>query len=329
MAASAAPGTAAVRSCYATSACLGMGTINTLRVRHPDAEAVMEATFSRMRALEARLSTYRPDSEISQVNRAAGHHPVAVSEDVYRVVQRALDVSVRPGSGFDLTIGPLVSLWRIGSAAAQRPADGNIAAALALVNAHAVDLDPVTRSVFLPAPGMRLDLGGIAKGYIADEMARVLRENGVTSAAIDLGGNVVVLGACHDHADGYWRVGIQAPFEPRGSCLAALRLVDSSAVTSGTYERFADIDGRRYHHLIDPATGFPFDSDLTAVTVVSASSLTADAWSTVAFAAGADLGLSEVNGSAGVEAVFVTSDLRVLASDNLAGVLRTRRAQGP
>jgi len=320
MTTSAALGTATVRSRYATSARLAMGTINTLRVRHPDADAVMDATFDRMRTLEARLSTYRPDSEISQVNRAAGHHPVAVSEDVYRVVRRALDVSVRPGSGFDLTIWPLVKLWRIGSAAAQRPADGDIAAALALVDAHAVSLDPAARSVFLPTPGMGLDLGGIAKGYIADEMAHVLRENGVTSAAIDLGGNVVVLGACHDHADGYWRVGIQAPFEARGSCLAVLRLIDSSVVTSGTYERFADIDGRRYHHLLDPATGFPFDNDLAAVAVISASSLTADAWSTVAFAAGADLGLSAVNGSAGVEAVFVTNDWRVLASDNLADV---------
>lgn len=305
------------RAC-ATSVCLAMGTVNTLTVFHPDARALIRAAFSRMQALEARLTVYRDDSEIACINQAAGEHPVTVSEDVYRLIDRAVEVSAQPGSGFDLTIGPLVNLWRIGSGTSRRPDSQEITAALALVDARAVELDPDRRTVFLARPGMRLDLGAIAKGYIADQMRDLLRSRGVTAAVIDLGGNVVAMGRCPGRPDGYWRVGVQSPFSPRGACLGALRVADASVVTSGTYERFIDVGGTRYHHLLDPRTGFPFDNDLAAVTIVSASSLTGDAWSTLAFAAGLDEGLAAVSRSAETQGLFVTHDRQITISENLA-----------
>lgn len=173
--------------------------------------------------------------------------------------------------------------------------------------------------MLLRRAGMRLDLGAIAKGYAADRAASVYREHGITSGLIDLGGNVVALGAAENGLP--WRVGIQAPFQPRGTLLGSLALRDASAVTSGVYERVLEVDGRRYHHMIDPLTGHPFETDLASVTVVCASSMAADLWATIAQRGGLAAGYAAVEAEPAIEAVFVSCDGEIVATPGCRALL--------
>ena len=182
--------------------------------------------------------------------------PVAVSADTYSVIREAVAIS-RLGDGrFDLTVGPLVRLWGIGTDDARVPSPAEITAALGLVGWRDVELSEPDATVFLRRPGMAIDLGAIAKGYAADEAAAVLAAKGVKAALVDLGGNVLTLGAKPDGSP--WRIGLQDPDPsvPRGSHIGIIEFEGSrSVVTSGTYERYFVRDGVRYHHLLDTATG--------------------------------------------------------------------------
>ena len=159
---------------------------------------------------------------------------------------------------------------------------------------------------------MRLDLGGIAKGYAADRGAEVLRQKGIGKALLDFGGNIYALGTKSDTEQ--WRIGIQNPFEPRGNFIGILNVSDLSVVTSGTYERYFELDGVRYHHILDPSTGFPADTGLVSVTIIAASSMTADALATGVFVLGITQGLTLVEAFDGVEAILIGDDRRVYLS---------------
>ncbi|HRA76750.1 MAG TPA: FAD:protein FMN transferase, partial [Propionicimonas sp.] len=206
----------------------------------------------------------------------------------------------------------VVKAWRIGFADARVPAAAEVAALLELTDPDDVDLDDDSRSVWLRRPGMRLDLGAIAKGHAADRAAALYRAHGVTDGLVDLGGNVVALGRAGDGRP--WRVGVQSPSAARGVTLGFLEVSDASAVTSGIYERVLEAGGRRYHHMIDPLTGHPFETDLASVTVLSPSSLQADIWATVAQRGGLVAGSAAVTAAPGIEAVFVTGERTVLAT---------------
>lgn len=213
----------------------------------------------------------------------------------------------------DPTIGPLVELWGIGSETASVPSKESIEELLSLVNYRNVLLDSETNSVFLILEGMKLDLGAIVKGYVADEIVSILDENHINSAIINLGGNVYVKGKRSDGSP--WRIGIQNPFEARGAYLGIAEVVDQTVVTSGIYERFIEKDGVIYHHILNPSDGYCVENDLASVTIISTSSIEADSYSTVLFALGLEEGMRFANDS-GINAIFITRDRKVYLSNN-------------
>lgn len=294
-----------------------MGTYVTVRVYDEGKEAVLESAFERVEELAGKITVNEPGSEIDAVNLSAGAGAIVLSEDVYPLVRSAWDYSEASDGDFDLSIGPITELWHIGFEDARKPEQSEIDAALALVDHERVVLDDAAQTVMLADAGMRIDLGAIAKGYITDEVKELLVEEGVTTAIIDLGGNVYVLGGSPLREGEAWNVGIQDPLAERGQTIGKTRQKDRSIVTSGIYERYIEVDGVTYHHLMDPETGYPFDNDIAGVSIISDKSIDGDALSTFVFGLGTEAGLAYVNGREDIEAVFVTKDKEVYVSDGL------------
>lgn len=292
-----------------------LGTVCKVTIYdNPSAEA-FHASFERIREIEQKMSLHSKNSEISLLNSQAGEQAVVVSPDTFQVIQQALEISALSAGAFDPTVGPLVEAWDIGGDNPRRPSQEEIDALLTLIRYERVVLDEQNHSVFLQDKGMALDLGGIAKGYAADEVARVLREHGVESAIVNLGGNVLTLGTKPDSAA--WRIGIQDPNSLRGDYVMIASLVDQTLVTSGPYERFLELDGIVYHHILDTKTGYPVDSEFDSVSIITHNSTLADALSTSLYALGYEKGMALINTLDDVEAIFMTKDKRILLSEGL------------
>lgn len=292
-----------------------LGTQCTITIYGSLTEDLFDVVFGRIREIEEKMSRDLERSEVSRVNSEAGNRSVRVSEDTYSVVSRSLELSRLSKGAFDVTVGPLVTLWDIGGEKPEVPSAGDLGEALSHVGYEAVRTVPDVRSVYLETKGMELDLGGIAKGYAADEAVRVLRTRGVRSGIIDLGGNVLVMGT--KPGDEPWRIGIQNPFQLRGEYLGVIETVDRTVVTSGVYERFFEQNGKRYHHILDPETGYPVENSLMSVTVTAANSMDADGLSTAVFVLGRERGRELIESLNGIEAVFVTRDREVFLTSGL------------
>jgi len=213
-------------------------------------------------------------------------------------------------------VGPLVKLWGIGTEHARVPSKAEISKILPLVDYRQIELDEKNNSVFLKRPGMSIELGGIAKGYAADEAVKVLRQNGVKHGTVDLGGNIIVIGTKPDGK--LWKIGIQNPFfKTRGSIVATVEVADKTLVTSGPYERYIEKDGKIYHHILDTRTGFPVENELMSVTIIAESSIDADALSTTVFAMGLEEGMDFVESIENIDAIFITKDYKVYTTSGV------------
>jgi len=261
-----------------------LGTTCTVRLYTGGSAAALDAAFARIAQIEDRMTVSRDDSEVIRINAAAGRHPVAVTADVLEVIREGLRYSADGDGSYDITVDPLVKLWGIGTPRARVPAPEEIRRALGLIGWRDVVIDEAASTVFLRRPGMGLDLGSIAKGYAADEVARVLRASGVTAGLIDLGGNILTFGPKPDGSR--WRIGIQNPAEARGTKLGIVEITAGSVTTAGTYERFFEKDGKRYFHILDARTGYPAWNGLAAVSVVAPDSTAADGYDTLVFTLG-------------------------------------------
>ncbi len=269
--------------------------------------------------LEGLLSVNISSSDVSLVNEASGKFPVKVSEETACLLEKALDWSRLTNGAFDPTIGSIVRLWGIGTSRESVPSVEELEKALALTDYRKVSVLRKGKDFFVQAgEGQRIDLGGIAKGYVTDRVRELLLKNGITSAIIDLGGNIAVIGTPPKEAK--WKIGLQNPFGQRGEYFGVTEATDLSVVTSGPYERYFESNGVRYHHIFDPATGYPSLSDLASVTVVSSNSTDADALSTALFVMGLQKSLSflrahkEANSvlvirKSGIDKVYVTEGL--------------------
>ena len=191
------------------------------------------------------------------------------------MVKLAVEKS-RENFGFNALIGPVVKLWHIGFKGAHVPKDSEIKERMLLTDPFKVVLDDQNQTVFLKMKGMELDLGGIAKGWIADRIRDLWLAYGVEAGIINLGGNILLVGDSPKRANGQWVIGIQDPKEPRGDNITSVMVAQCSAVTSGTYERYLVVDGHKYHHLIDPRTGYPVETDLAGVTTFTKTSVDAE-----------------------------------------------------
>ncbi len=244
----------------------------------------LDECFQRLREIHGRMSVGVPGSELDAISGAAGKEPVRVTDDVLTVTEKALQIAQLSNGLFDPTVGPLIKVWKINKDHPEVPKAADISKALSFVNWHDVELDGPAKTIFLKRPGMELDLGGLVKGYAADEAMRILSARGVTSAIIDLGGDIFAMG--HGRTGQPWRIGVQNPDAERGTYLGIARVTDKTVVTSGVYEHFFMKDGKRYHHLMDTRTGFPVDNGLESVTVITGSSMDADGFGLALFCMG-------------------------------------------
>ncbi len=251
------------------------------------------------------FSRTRPDSQLARVNAAAGK-PVTVEGELARFIEVALSYCEESGGLFDITMGGVVRLWDF--KAGVIPEERALKEALAHVGYQTVHVDG--DAVWLDDPRASLDLGGIAKGYIADGLSQLLVSRGVKSGIVNLGGNVLVVGEKPDGTA--WNVGIRMPVPSSSqgaeSVFATVAVSDSSVVTSGVYERAFSCDDVLYHHILDPRTGFPAQTDIVSATIISKASLDGDGYTTALVIMGLDKALAFVESRPGIEAVFVTTE---------------------
>ncbi len=270
----------------------------------PTARSASRAAFARLAALDAILSDYQPESELMQLCRQAGGPPIRVSAELFDVLARSRAMSERSGGAFDVTVGPVVRLWRRARRDRKLPDPERLAQARALVGFEKLRLDPVARTVQLLKPGMRLDVGGIAKGYAADEAIQILKRHGIDRALVAEAGDIVVSGP-PPGGDG-WLIGI-APLESTQAVPRRyLSLRNAAVSTAGDAERFVEIDGRRYAHIVDPKTGLGV-VDRCSVTVVARDGATADSLDTAVYVLGPDRGLPLVEATESAAALIVRS----------------------
>lgn len=293
-----------------------MGTIIKLWVDHPQAEKMLDDAEVRLRDFEQRFSANAADSELMAVNHQAGIAPVKVDKELFELIQIGKKQSLVSDSSLNIAIGPLIQEWRVGFADAKFPSPEKIQEKLTLIDPAAIQLDELNQTVFLSRPGMLLDLGALAKGYFADKIIADFKASGAKAAFIDLGGNVLTYGPAPQRADGRWRIGIQNPFLPRGNYVAVVKTQDESVVTSGIYERKFEWQGQSYHHIFDSKTGYPIQTDLASLTIVSKESLTGEIWTTRLFAKSAQEVLAELN-QREIDGIIVTTDQRLAYSDGL------------
>ena len=267
-------------------------------------EGIFTEIFNLIIDYENRLSRNIEESEISEINRNAGLKPVEISDTTFTLLEKGLNYSSVPGSSFDITIGPLVSLWGIGTEDAKLPEYPEIKKAMEKVDYKKLILDKNRSTAYLTEKGMEVDCGAIAKGYIADRAADLLKAKKITSAIINLGGNVLVIGGKPDNK--FFRIGIQDPDDTRGEYIGIAEIEGKSLVTSGIYERYFEKDGIRYHHILDPETGYPVKSSILGITVLTDNSVDGDALSTTLFTMGIEKGLELAEKTENTEVLFVS-----------------------
>ncbi len=272
---------------------------------YPSEKAFLQA-FNRIEEIENKMSIRIASSEVSLVNKNAGIKPVVVSDDTFKVIKEAIEVAKLSSGAFDITVGPLVSAWNIGSDGARVPPQEEIDSLLPLIDYKMIKLNEKEKSVYLEKEGMMIDLGGIAKGYAADEVAKILSSFNIKKAIINLGGNVLTMGTRVD--DTKWRIGIQNPESERGGYVMIVNLEDLALVTSGPYERFLVVDGVLYHHILDTKTGYPVKTNLTSASIIAHNSFIADALSTAIYSLGLEKGLALINSIDKVEAIFIDNN---------------------
>lgn len=291
-----------------------LGTLCVVNLYNRGESGIYREIFTRLREIESRMSAVLGESEIQAINSAAGIKPVKVTNDTFEVIESALHYAELSDGAFDPTIGPLVNLWGIGGDNVRLPDPEAVQAALSRVGWRDVELNREEGTVFLGREGMGLDLGGIAKGYAADEAVRIVKRHNLKRAIIDLGGNIYAYGEKAGKWPGKglpWRIGIQDPLEERGQYFALLELRNKTVVTSGVYERFLEVDGKKYHHILSTTDGYPVDSGLLSVTIIADKSIDADALSTAVFALGWERGSALLNQIANAGGIFVFTDKTV------------------
>lgn len=269
-------------------------------------QEILEEAFRLCDTYEKIFSRTQQDSELYRLNYGLlpeENGAYKVSEPLAQLVSKGLSYSKLSGGAFDISIGPLSSLWDFSSGEHVVPAQEEIDQAKMLVGYQNVSVEDQKIDL---KKGMSLELGAIAKGYVADRIKEFLVSKGVKSAVIDLGGNVLCIG---ERTDGNpFHIGIQRPFADRNETVGTVEIRDRSVVSSGIYERYFEKDGKLYHHILDPKSGYPYDNDLLSVTIISEQSADGDALSTVCFALGLKKGMELIERTPDVQAVFITSD---------------------
>ena len=296
-----------------------LGTINEItlyNIKKNEGDRILKKCESILTDIDSKMSCQISTSEISKINKNAGRSYVKVSDNTYYVIKESINFSKISNDTFDISIGPIIDLWSIGTDNAKLPSNKEISNKLSLVNYKNILFDDKNKSIKLVNKNMKIDLGGIAKGYAADKICDYLKnDENLENALINLGGNIYVLGNKENNKP--FSIGIQDPTKPRGNSIGNIKVSNQSVVTSGIYERYFEKNNKIYHHMLNPHTGYPFDNNLSSVTIISNKSMTGDALSTTVFGLGIEKGLKLVQNLDNVDAIFITKDKKIYLSNNL------------
>ena len=280
-------------------------TITIYDIEKDRGEKLIKRSFSLCRKYEDLMSKTVKGSDIYRINHAEGE-PVEVSSATLRVIKEGIKMGQVSDGRFDITVGRLTDLWDFDSDDPSVPDQPDIDAALKTIDYKQISIKG--NKVSLEDPEAEIDLGGIAKGYIADRITGMLTDAGVKQAIINLGGNVAAIG--EKSAGTPWKIGVETPYSNRTKIEGYVEAADQTVVTSGIYERYFKVKGKKYHHILDPDTGYPVENDVLAVTVTgkAGSSMKCDGYSTVCLLLGTDRGRKLIEKTPGLEAMFIDKD---------------------
>lgn len=258
----------------------------TITAYGKDAKVAVDAAFDRIKEIHSITNFYSASSQITEINNGAAETEIPVGKELSEILAAALDVGNTSSGAFDITIAPVTGLWNF-SGSGRVPSDDEIQQSLKLVGMDKLRYDG--KAILIKsADGVKIDLGGAAKGYAGDVAINVLKEYNVTGAIVDLGGNITCFGKNPNNTNGKWRIGLQKPFAPAGEYEDVIEISGGAVVTSGIYQRYFEKDGNFYHHIIDPKTGYPAQAEYSSVTIVADSSLYADCIATACYILGED-----------------------------------------
>jgi len=270
--------------------------------------ACIAAAFKVQRRIESLMSYHRPDSELNRVNRHAAERPVPVNPLTFEVLQQAVYFSELSGGAFDVTVGPLVDLWRAAGDANEPPSEAALTEARLRVGYEKLILEPKEMTVQFATEGMRIDLGGIAKGFAIDKSVEAVRKGGALGGMVDIGGDIRCFGRPPEGQE-HWRIGLQDPTEATedlitGEPLLILQLSDAAVTTSGDYRRYTTVAGRKQSHIMDAQTGRGANQ-LVSVTIIAPNATTADALATAVSVLGPQKGLALIETLPAVETILL------------------------
>jgi thiamine biosynthesis lipoprotein len=293
-----------------------MGTRFELVAVAPDsstANAAISAGVREIQRIEALISEWQPTSQTSAINRNAGIKPVVVDQELYDLISRSKRISKITGGAFDISFAAADKIWKFDGSMKRMPAPEEVAASVKNIGYEKIILDPTAHSVFLKEPGMKIGFGAIGKGYAAGRARDVMRKMGIKSGVVNAAGDLTAWG---NQPDGQpWFVGIADPAE-KDKVFSWLTVNETAVVTSGSYEKYVEFNGKRYAHIIDPRTGYPV-SGLKSVTIVCPNAELADALATATFVLGKEEGLYLINQLKGVECLIITDQDELVTSENL------------
>ncbi|HFH6815736.1 TPA: FAD:protein FMN transferase [Streptococcus agalactiae] len=294
-----------------------MGTTIDIQINSKNAQKQIQEVIEVLELYKNRFSANDFNSELMAINNNAGIKPIQVHPDLFELITIGKEHSLARPSNLNIAIGPLVQTWRIGFSDAKLPSPSEISEAMILSNPTHILLDSKNQSVFLNQIGMKIDLGALAKGYIADKIMTYLKNEMIDSAIINLGGNVLVHGDNPNRSEGYWVIGIQHPKKKQGQNIGAVKIKNQSVVTSGTYERRLIIDDKEYHHIFDRQTGYPIQTEMASISIVSKQSVDCEIWTTRLFGLSIKEALDILNAVSYIEGIIITKDDRIYLSDGL------------
>ena len=261
-------------------------TYCTITAYSQNAKEATRAAFNEIARIHKLTDFFDENSNVSRINNSKGNEAVTVDPIVIEILETALKIGKESEGAFDVTLAPVSMLWKFDEGEPVPPSEEQIKTVLEIVENGGILINSENMTVTKLSDETKLDLGGIAKGYAGDAAARVLRDMGVKAAIVDLGGNISCIGRNPNSKDGKWRIGLQKPFAPIGEYSETVEINEASVVTSGTYQRYFEYGGERYHHIIDPSTGHPSKQNFSSVTIVGGNSMEADCLATAAYVLG-------------------------------------------
>jgi thiamine biosynthesis lipoprotein len=293
-----------------------MDTVITLRASGKNAKTAVDESIDRLKEIDKMASATNPDSDITKINTAAGDAAVKVHPEITKMVQASIQYSKLTDGSFDITVGPLINLWGIGTDKQCVPNESEIRQKLAFVGYDRIELDDKANSIRLKDKGMAIDLGAVAKGFATDEVLSIYQKHQIKNGLISLGSSTVYALGKNSNGDA-WTIGIVNPRDENSeNYLGIIRLTNEAISTSGDYERYFIQDGKRYHHILNPKTGYPADAGVMSTTLIVSNTvkdkgMISDILSTAVFILGKDKGLELMQKIDGVSGEITTTDKRL------------------